>query len=598
MLSPKLISSKILQWIILATILAAYLIFAQFTLKVSENATIDNLRQEALGDANIQANELRSELQKFLLVPVILRENPDVTEALTVGSSASIDKLNIKLQSLTKQTDATYIYAINKSGQTIASSNYDHKDSFVGHDYQYRPYFLRAMQDGQSQYYAKGQTTGRAGLFLGGRISNNKNEPIGVIVVKVEFSGISTRWRDPVSTSFVVNQDGIILFSGEKDLNFTTIKELSQDKQAEILEARQFGTDPLSPSNLNLIANPFPTNARGQKTVMSRVFISELEWSLHRLSPLNTAMTTSRYRAQLIILLVGISLLSLILIYRRRLQKEREKAALTELLKSEVASQTKELSETNRKLEYEITQRENVNLRFRAAREELAQANRLGSVGAITASVAHELNQPVSAIRTFAENALTFLERGNTHQTSTNLSTIVSLTERIGSISTELRRYARRGTQAITAVELDDVFDGVQLLMGEPLRAKGINFIINNDLSEYPSVNAGRVRLEQVFVNLIQNAIDALEGRDNPKIEITILKSAPMMEILVADNGTGIDDELAAQIYTPFITTKQHGMGMGLGIAKDILTEFGGSIELFDSPLGGAAFLIKLQPYE
>jgi len=351
-------SSNILSWVIITIIALVYFIFASIALELSKRATIETLRTDALREARAQSSELGSELQKFSLVPIILRENPDVLAALSVGSNSNIEKLNFKLKSLTEQTHATYIYAIDKSGRTIASSNFDLPDSFVGRDYRFRPYFLRAMQDGESKYYAKGQTTGRAGLFLAGRISN-AGEALGVIVVKVEFNDIAERWSNPASTSFVVNQDGIILFSSDMALNFKTLKPLTPAREVEIMEARQFG----------------------------------------------------------IILLVGVALFSLMLIYRRRRQKETEKAAVTELLKSEVARQTKELSETNEKLEHEIGQRESVNLRFRAAREELAQANRLGSVGAITASVAHELNQPVSAIRTYAENANKFLSRGNSCRT-------------------------------------------------------------------------------------------------------------------------------------------------------------------------------------
>jgi len=574
-----------------------YFIFAGIAIQLSKSATVETLRTDALRQATAQSSELGSELQKFSLVPIILRENPDVLAALSVGSNSNIERLNFKLKSLTEQTHATYIYAIDKSGRTIASSNFDLSDSFVGRDYRFRPYFLRAMQNGDSKYYAKGQTTGRAGLFLAGRISD-EGEALGVIVVKVEFNEFAERWSDPASTSLVVNQDGIILFSSDSTLNFKTLKPLSPKRETEVFEARQFGLEPLEDAGIDISARPFTINNRDERTVTSQVEIDELEWTLYRSVPINAAVTSAKYKALFIILLVGVALLFLMLAYRRRRQKETEKAAVTELLKSEVARQTKELSKTNEKLEHEISQREAVNLRFRAAREELAQANRLGSVGAITASVAHELNQPVSAIRTYAENANKFLSRGNSEQTIKNLDSIVSLTERIGSISTELRRYARRGTRQIGPIRLEDLFDGVNLLMGQRLISKGVDFRLEKNLNHYPPVSAGRVRLEQVFVNLLVNAIDATESKTNPQIEISILNDTPMMEILVADNGTGIEENFAAQIYTPFITSKDEGMGMGLGIAKDILMEFGGSIELVDSPLGGAAFLIKLKLHE
>ena len=581
-------------WILFAVIFLAYAIFTFLTLQITRKTAIENLHNEGISIANTQASELRSELQKFLLVPLILSENPDVTQALNTPTSSSTLRLNKKLKSLSEQTGATYIFAVDNSGTTIASSNYQETDSFVGRDYKFRPYFKQAISEGQAEYYAKGETTGRPGLFLAGRVSN-KSEPMGAIVLKVEFDGISESLRHHSATSFVVDKNGIILFSSDKSLNFKTITPLSHEQRREILEAKQFGLSPLENSKIDLNNKPFAQDASGQNVLTDFIGISELDWRLVRINPIKPAIRTANNRAQLTILLVGGTLLTLMLLWRKRIVKEIEKSKMTDLLKTEVAKRTRELSETNEKLEYEIGEREKVNIRFRAAREELAQANRLGSIGTITASVAHELNQPVAAIRTFAENGIKLLKRGDTAQTSTNLDSIVSLTSRIGSISTELRRYARRGSHAITSVDIQDVFEGITLLMGEQLRVDGIKLEIIGDLSKLPPVKAGRVRLEQVIVNLLQNARDALKGHATPRVEINAKSTSQTVEIIIADNGPGIDPSQLKDIFTPFVTTKPDGMGMGLGIAKDIMTDFEGSIEPTSTRLGGAAFLLRLK---
>lgn len=585
---------KPIHWAFLAVILLAYAIFTALTLQITRKTAIDNLHNEGISIANTQASELRSELQKFLLVPLILSENPDVTQALNTPTPSYTLRLNRKLKSLSTQTGATYIFAVDNSGTTIASSNYKDADSFVGRDYKFRPYFKQAMRKGQAQYYAKGETTGRPGLFLAGRISNN-SEPLGAIVLKVEFDGISESLRHHSANSFVVDENGIILFSGDKSLNFKTLAPLTEDQKKEILDAKQFGTKPLESSEIDLDNKPFAKDASGQNVLADFIQISELDWRLVRLNPIKPAISSANNQAQLTILLVGGALLTLMLLWRRRIVKEIEKSKMTELLKTEVTKRTRELSETNEKLEYEIGEREKVNIRFRAAREELAQANRLGSIGTITASVAHELNQPVAAIRTFAENGIKLLQRGDTVQTSTNLDSIVSLTSRIGSISTELRRYARRGSHAITSVDIQDVFDGITLLMGEQLRIAGVELKIIGDLSELPPVKAGRVRLEQVIVNLLQNALDALKDHSNPRVEINASSTPDTAEIIIADNGPGIDPNQLKEIFTPFVTTKPDGLGMGLGIAKDIMTDFEGTIEPTSTHLGGAAFLLRLK---
>jgi len=590
-------SSKFMKpayWFLIAVILLAYVIFTVLALQITRQTAIENLHNESVSIANTQANELKSELQKFLLVPLILSENPDVTQALNTPSSLYTLRLNKKLESLASQTGATYIFVVDNSGTTIASSNYEDADSFVGRDYKFRPYFKQAMSKGQAEYYAKGETTGRPGLFLAGRVSN-ASEPMGAVVVKVEFDGISESLRHHSATSFVVDNNGIILFSGDQTLNFKTIAPLTEEQEQEILDAKQFGTSPLESSEIDLTNTPYAQDGAGQNILADFVEISELDWRLIRINPIKSAISTANNRAQLAILMVGGALLTFMLLWRRRIVKEIEKTKMTNLLKTEVMKRTKELSETNEKLEYEIQEREKVNIRFRAAREELAQANRLGSLGTITASVAHELNQPVAAIRTFAENGIKLLKRGDKNQTSTNLDSIVALTSRIGSISTELRRYARRGSQAITSVDIQDVFEGVTLLMAEQLRVDGIRLIIKGELSSLPPVKAGRVRLEQVIVNLLQNARDALKGHTNPIVETTACATSEMVEITIADNGPGIDPKLLKEIFTPFVTTKPDGLGMGLGIAKNIMTDFEGSIEPTSTHLGGAAFLLRLK---
>lgn len=596
----SLISNRVLYptyWIILLIVLFTFGIFSSLTLKVTRQAAIENLHTQGISIATTQANELKSELQKFLLVPVILSESPDVTQALNSAANTVTQRLNEKLKSLSEQTGATYIFAVDTQGLTVASSNYQEADSFVGRDYKFRPYFTQAMSEGTAEYYAKGETTGRPGLFLAGRVSNELG-PIGAIVVKVEFDGISDRLRHNDATSFVVDKNGIILFSGDKALNFKTLNPLTENQREEILAAKQFGTTPLESSQIDLNSKPFARDQAEQDVLADFVGISELDWRLVRITPIKSAISDANSRAQLTIFIVGAALLTFMLLWRKRIVKEIEKTKLTNLLKREVSKRTKELSETNEKLEYEIQEREKINIRFRAAREELAQANRLGSIGTITASVAHELNQPVAAIRTFAENGIKLLKRGDAAQTSNNLNSIVSLTGRIGSISTELRRYARRGSHAVTSVDIQDVFDGITLLMGEQLRVNGIELQVIGDLSGLPPVKAGRVRLEQVLVNLLQNARDALHDHANPVVQISTSSTPEAVEIIIADNGPGIDPTILKDIFTPFVTTKPHGLGMGLGIAKDIMTDFEGTIKPVSSQLGGAAFLLRLKRYD
>ncbi len=261
-------------------------------------------------------------------------------------------------------------------------------------------------------------------------------------------------------------------------------------------------------------------------------------------------------------------------------------------LEKEVQARTSELSEANRRLTEESHERERSDRRYRLAREELAQANRLSAIGQIIAGVIHEINQPVAAIRSFADNASSFLDRKQPGKAKQNLGTIAELTARIGAITAELRTFARRGTPAIGALRIGDVFDGALLLLGDRIRAGGVTIDRRGD--DDIEVRADRIRLEQILINLIQNALDALEATPDPVVRIEAEGGSPVT-ILVADNGPGIDPAVADDLFTPFVTGREEGLGLGLGIARDIAREFGGELELANSPLGGAAFELRLE---
>jgi two-component system C4-dicarboxylate transport sensor histidine kinase DctB len=274
---------------------------------------------------------------------------------------------------------------------------------------------------------------------------------------------------------------------------------------------------------------------------------------------------------------------------RRAMQQESRR-----LLEREVERRTAELVTANERLQVESRERELAATRLREAREELAQANRLGSIGQITAGVAHEINQPIAAIRTFAENALRLIERNNAEKVRTNLHNIVQLTSRIGAITVELRRFARRGTPAIAAVQIQSAIRGALLLLGDRLRVMGVDLRLALGADADVRVVADRVRLEQILINLIQNALDAMKDTTDPAIEIAARVEERKVEIVVTDNGPGIPPEVVDKLFTPFVTSKHDGLGLGLGIARDIVREFGGELALASSA-AGATFVVTLR---
>jgi len=543
--------------------------------------------------ARSHSDLLSSELQKFRLLPLVLSEYPDAQAVLEEPHPTTVARLNGKLELLAQRTDAAAIYVIGPDGVTLAASNWRLPASFVGQNFTFRPYFREALTAGGAELFALGTISGRPGLFISRRIGGDR-AIAGVIVVKVEFDQLEAQWARQPGISYVSDSHGVVIITSRPEWRFRTTKPLDAATRSDIRQSIQFGSLPLSPlplssdhaSDLHL-APAEGKYRQGQTPVALR------DARLSYLEPLGPALASASASARAAVLtaviVIALGLAWFWLAHVRRLaQRESRKA-----LEQEVTTRTAELRETNSRLVAASEQREAADRRLRAARDELAQANRLGSMGQITAGVAHEINQPVAAIRTFAENGQLLLDRNHPERTRTNLGHIIDLTDRIGRITAELRSYARRGTPVTGPLPIEDVIDGALLLTGDRIRASGICF---ERWFEEPrlQVMADRVRLEQVIINLIQNALDALEEVSEPCISLRVSAGSSVV-LEVADNGPGICRDIADDLFTPFVSNKPDGLGLGLGIARDIARELGGALEVVPSWLGGAAFRITLR---
>jgi two-component system C4-dicarboxylate transport sensor histidine kinase DctB len=319
---------------------------------------------------------------------------------------------------------------------------------------------------------------------------------------------------------------------------------------------------------------------------------------MHVLAPTHPAVAIATTAARLLVLLggiVGIGGMTFWWVRRRNAQQQRARAEATRRdLEERVKDRTAELENANLRLRTEIAERQRNQTKVQQLHDELLQANKLAVLGQITASVAHEINQPVAAIRTFAENGCALLARDDLDQARGNLSTIVGLTARIGSITGELREFARKSPSRSGPVSLRATIDGALLLVGHRLRQQAVGFALDIEDGDI-TVLADRVRLEQVFVNLLQNAVDALHGSLDPHIRIRAAASAKEASVSLSDNGPGLPDTVMRSLFVPFTTTKDTGLGLGLVICKEIIREFGGSFSASNcADSGGALFVLTL----
>jgi two-component system C4-dicarboxylate transport sensor histidine kinase DctB len=556
--------------------------------------------------ATLNAVVLRTALEKQRSLPFVLSEDTDVNTALASGEQALFRTLNLKLETLAGGTSASVIYILDKKGMTVAASNWRKPTSFVGHSYAFRPYYRDAMEVGRAEYYALGAASQFPGLYISRRVDGVEGV-IGVVVVKVQFDQVEAAWRNSTEASYVSDRRGVVLVSSIPQWRFMTLTPIAGPVQAAIRESLQFGCAPLQPLPLSppavgdepdLVKAVLPNAAGSAEFVRVGVPVPTTNWTLNVLAPARRE-TAARVREARSLGILGLTpLLTAVawLLYRRHrfFEREAKNEAAREELERRVSKRTEELSAANALLQSEAEERKKAVTRLQEAREKLAQANRLAILGQVAAGVNHEINQPVAAIRSYADNARTFLRRRDARSVKENLGAIASLTERIGAITEGLMAFSRKGTGGVGPTGIAEAFDGVFLLLNNRLRQQGVELTCAMPPSSL-RVIGNRVRLEQVLVNLVQNAMDALEGRVDGKVELCWEHEGEWTLIAVADNGPGIPVKVMERLFTPFTTTKERGLGLGHVICNDIVTEFGGGLDVESEPGRGTRFTLRLR---
>lgn len=550
-----------LRWIAAAALLAALAALVAAT--VAGRRAREQVAHAAAIDARLRAALLDSELARFRLMPLALSDDRDIVAALGGGATAR-DRLNRKLAALARSTGAGAIYLIGRQGHAIAASNAGTARSFVGRDYRFRRYYRLALTGGEASQFALGTVSGKPGLYLARRTGGS-----GVIVVKLEFDRVEAAWRAAGDITYVRNPLGLLVVTSRPAWRFTTTRPLSP---AALDALRAEASIPAH--SLRRLAAP----ADGE--VLHRLPVSQPGWELTLRRDASPTVAAAQRAAILGAVLAVLALATLFWGLRQRALLNRRRTAQ---LEQAVAERTADLTR-------EMEERAASEARAAALREGLRQANRLATLGQVTAGVAHETAQPVAAIRTYAENGMVLLDRGDAGAVRTNLDAICRLSDRIGAVTAELRGFSRRRAGETRQVMVEETIDGALLILREQLRAVTL---VRSPPQSALCVLGGRVRLEQVLVNLLQNAIEALDGTADPRIAVEVSASESEVAIAIADNGPGVPAEIEARLFTPFATSRAEGLGLGLAIAQDIMVDMGGSLRLAAND-GGARFVLAL----
>ncbi|SAI74156.1 two component sensor kinase for C4-dicarboxylate transport [Bordetella ansorpii] len=591
---------------------------------------VQELAAHARAAAQLNTVALRSSLDKFRSVPFVLAQDPEVRATLLAPESERILQLDHKLTALSRGVGASAIYLLDMAGLAIAASNWNEPATFVGVDYQFRPYFRRAASEGEAEYFALGTISHEPGLYLSRRISDSAGKLLGVIVLKMDFTLLERNWEALEDALFITDGNGVVLMGNVADWRFRAIGPLPEATAQAMRANQQFGDARFEPLPVTLPSGSQDagTLVRAREALRRQPAGSRLlhtafpvassdHWTLHTLSSVQPAIDRAAANAQLATLLAltacGLSAGLYIHLRTRARRRAHAQAVVRAELEHQVQQRTGELRRANTELQALIDERQHAEARLHQMQDELVQANKLALLGQVAAGVAHEINQPAAAIRAYADNTAEFARRGQDAAVLENLRTIAALTERIGGITGELRAFSRKAAASVAPIPLDDALEGALLLVGPRITRQRV--LLTHPGRPHLKVLADRMRLEQVFVNLLQNAMDALQDSVDPRIDILIEPQSPPGEaprashglaargpagatgqvlVHIRDNGPGLAPELREKLFTPFQTTKPEGLGLGLIICRDILTEFGGGLYAADATPHGAIFTVTL----
>jgi two-component system C4-dicarboxylate transport sensor histidine kinase DctB len=588
------------QWRLFATAWSLVALLVVVTSgEVARRDARESAEHQAATASTLHAAVLRSELERHRSLPMVLAQNPDLAAVLSRPDAAGAVRLSRKFETLARDVRAAAIYALDAEGRTLAASNWRLPTSFVGSSYRFRPYYYEAMRDGQATFFALGTVSGRPGLYLSRRVDDPSGRPLGVIVAKVEFDALEADWRASGEPTYVTDADGVVVITTVPAWRFHTTQPLSDDLRRRLAQTQTAGST---------VPGPLPFNATGAGLVRISSDIPEgiyaaasdpipdIGWRVNLLAPsgdaISRAVASARWLGAMTVALLA-ALTGILLRRRQRantMASEAEQARIE--LERQIDLRTTELRSANDQLNHEIDERRRLETVRQDLRDELIQANKLATLGQIAAGVAHEINQPVAAIRTHADSAAVQLGREDTEGALRSLASIDRLTERVGVITDELRAFSRKTRSGTVAVGVDSAIDGALLLVAGRLSEKGIR-LERRQAPEGLAVKAERNRLEQVVLNLLQNAIEALDGVHAPVIELAVKVKGRQATIEVSDNGPGVNPAVRARLFTPFTTDKPDGLGLGLVISRDIVAGFGGELVLEPSS-SGARFSIRL----
>jgi len=562
---------------------------------------------QAVNEPRIQliANAMKAEISRQDHLPVVLALDPDVRASLADPLNQSLrERLSEKLKLVGREADTRALYVVSPSGKLFAEYDDTSLEVSADRDLSGRPYFRSAMKTGRGTYLGVDQSSERVRYYIAHAVGGAQVS--GVAVVRIEFDRIEADWERAGERVLVSDASGTVFLSSDAPFKFRKIKAALPSRANE----PQSGDSPYpenhsSPIDFKVVEyrgdgrivevqTPFGLHSYLYQTMP----LSEYGWTIHRLADMATVESDQRDGA-IIGAAISLIVVSALLYLRQRQAALVGARKASAKLSSLIAERTLELRETNSALRSEVEERRRAEEQLRDTQNSLMQAGKLAALGQMSAAIAHEINQPLAAIRTFIASTKVYSNRGDVTKVTANLDLITGLAERMANITSHLKTFARKSEPGKTEpVDVERAVQGAMLLIESQIGLSGI--AIEPNVPHNVFVRGYAVQLEQVIVNLLQNALHAVADVANPTIRLDVHEENGVVSIRVIDNGAGIPKEHLDQVFDPFFTTKAIGKGLGLGlsISYGIVRDFGGEIRAINGEEGGTEMIIELPSYQ
>ncbi|MEX0310137.1 MAG: ATP-binding protein [Tateyamaria sp.] len=537
---------------------------------------LDQLARQGQSDLALASDRLTGQLQRYRELAVLVADHPRVAAVLAGEDVAQAEQLFLDIADKTAAQD---IRLTDATGLVLASARPDAPGLDIA------PLVERAAQGALG--WGNGRTPQGTRVFAyAAPVFDARSQVTGAVVVTADLAGIEWDWvgsnpavffTDTADRVFITNRSEIVYWQRSETgagLMPTDGPPLPFDSyQLGRHEVWQLGWGPYLPQNALHLVRPLPVIGMTGEALVDVA-------PARRLATLQAAAVA------------GLCLAFGALLFLAT-ERRRTLADANAQLEARVTERTAELSDTNARLRREAEEREEAQAALAQAQADLVQAGKLSALGQMSAGLSHELNQPLMAIQTYADNARAFLDRDKPDRAGDNLGRIADMARRMGRIIKNLRAFARQESEPAVRVDLAEVVRSAVELTTPRMRAEDVTLTLScPDHAVW--VSGGEVRLGQVVVNLISNAIDAMAGRDTRALTITGDTAA----VTIADTGPGI--ETPDRVFYPFYSTKEvgasEGMGLGLSISYGIVQGFGGEIHGQNGP-EGAIFTVTLQPW-